>query len=84
MQLNFNTFVLIDKQIKFKKNLVFVYKKLYIYIYIYTWCPILKPPREYLVRGAANPKITFTKVVGGDLHRMVTFNSTLNLTFKVI
>jgi len=27
MQLNFNTFVLIDKQIKFKKNLAFVYKK---------------------------------------------------------
>jgi len=37
MQLNFNTFVLIDKQIKFKKNLVFVYKKLYIYIYIYIY-----------------------------------------------
>jgi len=44
--------------------------------------PILKPPREYLVRGTANPKITCTKVVGfvGG-HRMVTFNSTLNLTF---
>jgi len=75
------------KMICEKKN---IYKHIYIYIYIsciindYTWCSILKPPREYLVRVAANPK-TFTKLVEFvRRHWMVTFNLTLNFTFNVI
>jgi len=47
---------------------------------LYTECPILKPSHEYFVREAVNPKIIFIKIVGFvEGHRMMIFNSTLNL-----